>query len=329
MNNDFVSNNTINPLLSVIIISYNEEQFLQNAIESCLAQTRDFSIEIIIGDDGSSDGSLKIIKDYSKKYDFISYFVQDRSNIGKYVIPSYRVTDVIKKGLNKAKGKYIQILSGDDFFTSKEKFSKSIDFLEANKKYSSYITHFQKYYSDEHIEEIPYKKLSKKIYWAVSYIHISCFIFRNSNILKNNLLLHFCDDTGLEYSLLQDGKWKFSKDVMFSYRQREQSIMSSANHLELHLLELMVYEDIERNQKKYFFQTKCRYIPSFKYVMQHRKELDNGSFEKYLSSDLNRYIKVCIDFDKEGVFLKMLFKLKISLYTAFCFYYKVIRKIFC
>lgn len=329
VNSVSLSTDYLNPLLTVIIISYNEVNYLSEAIDSCLRQERDFPIEIIIGDDGSTDGSIDIIESYSKKYDFISYFVQKRNITENIFIPSYRVSDIIKKGLKKAKGKYIQILSGDDFFISNNKFAESVCFLNNRKDFSSYITHFEKYYNNKHIEYIPFVKLTQKKYWAFSYNHISCFIFRNSENIRNKILSHFCDDVGLEYSLLFDGKWKFTKEIMFGYRQREKSIMSSINKLELNLVELMIYENIlNTREKKFRFQTNCRYIPALKYVLKNRDQLNNKCFEKYFTGSFTYFIKICKEFDKKSVFYKLLFHLKIIFYSSVWLYFRIIRKLF-
>ena len=102
---------------SFIIISYNEKEYLTQAIESCLKQKlRDF--EIIIGDDGSSDGSLELIEKYAAKYPgVIRYFVSERTGVcTKDVIASLRVSAVITRALEMAAGEYCIILSGDDYF---------------------------------------------------------------------------------------------------------------------------------------------------------------------------------------------------------------------
>ena len=98
--------------LSVIIISYNEEQYLKQSIESVLRQDI-ADMEIIIGDDGSSDNSLSIIKEYARQQN-VNYFVMDRKESDIFV-PSYRVSNVIKRAFSLAKGEYIAFVDSDDF----------------------------------------------------------------------------------------------------------------------------------------------------------------------------------------------------------------------
>lgn len=104
------------------------------------------SFEIILGDDGSSDGSISVIKSYVEKYpNVIKYFIMDRSNI-KDVIPSIRVSNIIKKGLDIAKGQYLMILFGDDFFCDRNKFNKQIQFLDNNSQYVACYSDFTKFW---------------------------------------------------------------------------------------------------------------------------------------------------------------------------------------
>ncbi len=66
-------------MVSVVIISYNEAEYLKQAIDSCLKQTYD-NIEIIIGDDGSTDSSMEIINHYVKCYpEKIKSFIMERN----------------------------------------------------------------------------------------------------------------------------------------------------------------------------------------------------------------------------------------------------------
>lgn len=173
--------------LSIIVISYNEKEYISEAIESCLNQNFVDSFEIIIGDDGSSDGSISVIKSYVEKYpNVIKYFIMDRSNI-KDVIPSIRVSNIIKKGLDIAKGQYLMILSGDDFFCDRNKFSKQIQFLDNNSQYVACYSDFTKFwsYNKKTLVKQEYQH-SNATFWSGCYVHISSFAFRNN--IKRYLL---------------------------------------------------------------------------------------------------------------------------------------------
>lgn len=106
------------PLVSIIIPLYNAEIFITETIQSALAQTWQ-NIEVIIVDDGSTDGSLTIAKKYSA--DNVKIYTQQ--NKGASTARNY--------GLKKAKGEYIQFLDADDLL-SPDKIAKQIESLYQN-----------------------------------------------------------------------------------------------------------------------------------------------------------------------------------------------------
>lgn len=91
--------------ISIIMPVFNDENYLQDAIESVYNQT--FSdIELICINDGSSDDSLEILNKLSLKYDFIKIFSQSNQGSGS----------ARNKGLDNANGEYIAFLDADDFY---------------------------------------------------------------------------------------------------------------------------------------------------------------------------------------------------------------------
>lgn len=111
-----------NPLVSVAIITYNQENFIVEAIESVLAQDYD-NVEIIIADDASTDNTPEIIKNYQIKYPQIIKPVLASNNLG--------VTGNSNKAFFACQGKYIAWLGGDDVFLP-NKLTKQVLFMESN-----------------------------------------------------------------------------------------------------------------------------------------------------------------------------------------------------
>ena len=140
----------MNSKLSFVIISYNEKEYLTEAIESCFKQKIN-NFEIIIGDDGSSDGSIEIIESYIKKYPtIVKYFVSDRTGVCKEaLIASLRVSAVIERALQMATGEYCVILSGDDYFYEGEFFKRGVQFLDSHSDYVTYVGGYEKVWPDQ------------------------------------------------------------------------------------------------------------------------------------------------------------------------------------
>ena len=114
------------PLVSVAIITYNQRDYLKECIESVLAQGYS-NIEIVIADDGSSDGTDMLLNDYQTKYP------------GKFVIRLNKSNQGITKNCNIAleacKGKYIAFLGGDDIMLP-QKLSKQVQYMESHENCS-------------------------------------------------------------------------------------------------------------------------------------------------------------------------------------------------
>lgn len=119
------------PKVSVLIITYNHKRFIRKAIDSALAQETSFPVEILVGDDFSTDGTRDIVQEYERQYpDRVKAVLQPR-NLG------------MNGGLNcletlkLAKGEYYAIMDGDDYWTDPHKLQKQADYLDAHPDYSA------------------------------------------------------------------------------------------------------------------------------------------------------------------------------------------------
>ena len=111
------------PLLSVCLITYNHAKYIRQAIESVLMQQVNFTWELIIADDYSTDGTREIVLEYYNRYpDFIRLILQEK-NVG----PARNWLDLI----TTPQSKYIAYLEGDDCWIDPLKLQKQVDFLES------------------------------------------------------------------------------------------------------------------------------------------------------------------------------------------------------
>ena len=110
-------------LITVCLITYNQNKFIAKALESIAAQKTNFDFDILIADDCSSDGTKEKILAFSKNKPNTSLILQER-NVG----PGKNFIDLI----STPKTKYIAYLEGDDFWSNPFKLQKQVDYLEAN-----------------------------------------------------------------------------------------------------------------------------------------------------------------------------------------------------
>ncbi len=113
-------------MVSICCITYNHEKYIAEAIESFLMQKTNFKFEVLIHDDASTDDTAKIIREYEEKYPNIIkpiYQVKNQYSQGKIVSSN---------NYNRAKGKYIAICEGDDYWIDPYKLQKQFDYMERN-----------------------------------------------------------------------------------------------------------------------------------------------------------------------------------------------------
>ena len=113
---------------SVMMITFNHEPFIAQAIDSVLMQEVDFDYELVIGEDCSTDATRSIVTDYQARHpDKIRLLLPDR-NLG--------MMRNFERTYGACRGQYLAILDGDDYWTSAGKLERQVKFLDGNTDFS-------------------------------------------------------------------------------------------------------------------------------------------------------------------------------------------------
>lgn len=115
------------PLVCVDLIAYNQEAYIEKAIEGVMMQETNFKFVLVVGEDCSSDSTRNIIKKYQQKHPDKIILKLPEQNLGML----YNETTNIAL----CKGKYIAWCEGDDYWTDPLKLQKQVDFLESHPDY--------------------------------------------------------------------------------------------------------------------------------------------------------------------------------------------------
>ncbi len=126
------------PLISCIIPAYNSERYLREALDSIVAQTYP-TLEIIVADDGSSDGTPSLVVNYGHG---VRYLCQDNAGTAA----------ACNLGLSAARGEFISFLAHDDLW-HREKLERQMMRLHALPKLAGCVTHVKNFWSPELTEE--------------------------------------------------------------------------------------------------------------------------------------------------------------------------------
>lgn len=120
----------MNLMLSIVVITYNQEKYIRQAIESIINQPKNFEYEILVCDDASTDNTPAILKDIQVNYpDILLNIMINTVNCG--------AAQNLYNLFLEARGKYITVLEGDDYWEITEELQKSIDFLESSPQYGA------------------------------------------------------------------------------------------------------------------------------------------------------------------------------------------------
>ena len=218
------------PKLSVILITYNHEKYIEKALDSVLSQVTDFPFEIVIGDDCSPDDTKNIIREYRDKYPDIIRIVHREKNTGRPTLNVYETT-------MKCRGDYLAYLEGDDYWTDSDKLQKQMDFLNEHPEYIA-CTHSHKMIDDNgnDITDPEILKISDMYKWSGEFTmddfeksgfwpgHYASVV--SKNIYKNKkhdyTILYkshdFVDDGQILLFLLMEGKIYRLDDEMSVWR---------------------------------------------------------------------------------------------------------------
>ncbi len=266
-------------LVSVCLITYNHEKYIRQAMESVLMQKTDFSWEIIIADDCSTDDTRQIILEYKNKYPNLIKLLFQEKNVGG----GKNFLDLI----NAADGKYIAYIEGDDYWTDVNKLQMQFDFMESHQDFSLcyHQVNWEFMYESEDWQNYPPESNlndpgESTIYDILNrgwFIRSSTMFFRNMNLPEGFEKL-IVGDYPLHILLADMGRVGFIKQSMSTYRIHNQGLS------ETNLLVDDIKKKYRNNRAEIFLinylnkQTKYKY----KYYFQKRKFDEIYSFNHFL-----------------------------------------------
>jgi len=260
-------------LVSICCLAYNHEPYIRECLEGFMMQKTTFPFEVLIHDDASTDNTATIIREYEAQYpDIIKPIYQSENQYSKGV----GVTRVYQ--FSRAKGKYIAMCEGDDYWTDPYKLQKQVDFLEANPDYSSCWCRFKTlsqengFYKIDLNEEL-FKNEKDKVefdferFYKSWHIGMQALVFRK-DMLDSSFALHYkyTKDIHLITHLLIGGKSVCLNFFGAIYRKHKNGVYTGASDLQNAKIGYLSYKEIYTNNKQInylelkFFYASAYYI---------------------------------------------------------------------
>jgi len=220
------------PLVSIVMIAYNVEHYIEKAIESVLSQKVDFIYELVIGEDCSTDNTREIALKYESEYPEKIRVLQHPENLG--LTPNCVATH------NACRGKYIALLDSDDYWTNDNKLQMQVDFLEENSDYAgtghqAMITYETNIETDRLFGEIEDKVYGVNDMITHRKFHTSSFVYRkkiwdNCGGIPPNIS---SNERAIYPMVAIFGKIKYFKENMCVYRVTGKGLTSRVDYKEL------------------------------------------------------------------------------------------------
>lgn len=291
------------PLLSVCLITYNHELYVRKAIESILQQEVNFSWQLIIADDYSTDNTRNILIEYKNKYPELIKLIFQEKNVGA----AKNWLDLI----SYPKSKYISYIEGDDYFTNRLKLQKQVDFLENNPDYSI-VFHDVDFINSKDQVIGNSKEFDRNTFSAADIIDgtlmaSASIIYRGSVIIPPKLTLEMpYGDWLLQLVCLLNGKAYRFPEKMANYRKHSGGTHSTLKETQLFLNKIKCYNYLRSYLKKEAPDLKNKMDTSYelyleKYILfsiNHKnfKNLLNGMRLYVKLSPIKNFIKILLHF---------------------------------
>lgn len=219
------------PKVSVCMITYNHAPYIAQAIESVLMQETDFPVELVIGEDCSTDNTRAIVREYGERYpDRIRVLLPDR-NLG--MIPNFVAT------MDACNGQYIALLEGDDYWTDPLKLQRQVDFLEAHPECSMCFHNVALLHQNglEGLKRLPGAgaELTIEDLLLANPVSTCSVVFRHAPVeeLPEWYFELIMGDWSLWVLLAQRGKLSYIDQVMGVYRVHQGGAWSGGDSLSL------------------------------------------------------------------------------------------------
>jgi glycosyltransferase involved in cell wall biosynthesis len=219
------------PLVSICCLTYNHEKYLRTAIESFLMQETSFPIEIVIHDDASTDGTAEIVAAYQSQRPDLFVSIRQPANLYSQGVRGITVRYL----LPRARGRYVALCEGDDYWTDPRKLQKQVDFLEANSQFSGAFHETQQLMFDGtpgriFAQKAPSVMFAEDTFTTLSPFHTSSLVFRQTGVPYPDWLSEVVSGDMAIFSILTAyGPLQKLPGVMSVYRKHPEGITSMAS----------------------------------------------------------------------------------------------------
>ena len=234
--------------LTVLVMTYNHVRYIAQALESVLTQRTSFSYEVIISEDCSTDGTRDIVLAFhQRRPDTIRLLLSDRN---------LRSNAVVVRGLQAARGQYVALLDGDDYWTSPHKLQKQVAFLDAHPECAVCFHNAVVVHEDGRRPSWNWTPADQPAFATLEDIWLGNFIATCSTVFRHGLVadipawydsLFPITDWPLHILNAERGRIAYLNEVMGAYRYHDGGLYSALTEDEKRAQTLRFYRVMNHN----------------------------------------------------------------------------------
>jgi glycosyltransferase involved in cell wall biosynthesis len=215
--------------LSVALTTYNHEKYIAQSLDSILSQNVNFSYEIVIGEDKSTDKTLQIVKEYQAKYPDKIRVLTYPQNLG--------YTKNFDLTMQACNGEYVAIFDGDDIMFQ-NKLQKQVDFLDLHEDCVMAAHPVREFVSETNKTLRILKPPMKKTHYTIEDLILHNSIFANSSKVFRrkyypshgiNPSIRYIADHAVTMDIVGSQKIGLIDEILSDYRVHSTSIMRKLN----------------------------------------------------------------------------------------------------
>lgn len=320
--------------VTVMITFYNQKESIDRTLSSVINQKTNFKFEVLIGDDGSTDGSYERLVEWAIKFPTIIKLFRMPRDININYEPIVRASNNRHKLLSNAKGKYITFLDGDDYYTNEKKLQIQTDILNSNPDLSGCFHPFKMVWEDNLEEDKLCGSLSTSCftmsfnaYWFSTWIPSECFLFKNSykgieNLINNN----YFDDNLITLYFIKLGKIAFYPVSMVNYVQHKKSSWNARSEIDKAFVNMNFYQEANNIIPKLKWLTTLRLQSVFSTFYKHRND-DIFLIPEQYAELKNKFVDDTLKFRDTTILFKFIYYFRYFILCHLGKFTKVLNKI--
>lgn len=323
--------------VSVLLTFYNQEKYVDKALESILDQKTNFDYEVLVGDDGSCDHTIEKVQSWIDRFpQKVHLYVMPREE--KDFQPGFRASRNRLNLLNHVKGDYFIYLDGDDYFSNMNKLQNQVDILERGENLHCvacghditvlYPDGKEEIWNNK-LKEVKKGYVAPKIYWNEGYyVHTDTLLVRSSVIQKidTHILENAFNDILITYAIIQAGGIYYLPESMAVYFQTGDGIWTGREKILGLIRSIELYDICNIINPQFKRGTILRTLESWKELIENRHFIDSSDKQLQILLADAKAKKLCctvnwIQYNDKTRFQKMLW-LVYAYSKAYGFYFR-------